>query len=65
MAIDTRDKRGSVINFDASARNVLPNPNGTIDQGDRQQLARKYRGISALVVSNAVRAIISYRRRRV
>ena len=37
MAIDTRRRRGN-------AAGVLPDPDGTIDSGDRAQLGRAYRG---------------------
>ena len=48
MAIDTRDKRASCIGIDGAYRFVLPNPDaGAEDQGDRQQMAFKYRGIAA------------------
>lgn len=43
-AVDTADKRGSVLNMTGS---VLPVPNGGIDAGDRAQLAGVYRGIVA------------------
>ena len=44
MAIDTRDKRGSCIGIDSS---LLPNPDGSLNQGDRQQADYSYRGITA------------------
>jgi len=44
MAIDTRNRRASVIGLDLLALRVLPSPDGTIDAGDRAQLAGKYRG---------------------
>jgi len=48
MAIDTRDKRASCIGLDGPYRFVLPNPDAPAeDQGDRQQMAFKYRGILA------------------
>jgi hypothetical protein len=37
MTVDTRRRRGS-------AAGVLPDPDGTIDAGDRAQLGRAYRG---------------------
>lgn len=46
MAIDTRDKRASTLNFNGCVM-ALPNPDGTIDQGDRQHVSRLYRGIAA------------------
>lgn len=53
MAIDTRDKRASVLGFGLAALVVLPAP-GTIDQPDRQHLAYCYRGIQAGVAQIAV-----------
>ena len=46
MAVDTRDRRASVLGLGLAALLVLPAP-GALDQGDRQQLAYSYRGISA------------------
>lgn len=46
MAIDTRDKRASVIGLDLPSGRVLPLP-GTLDSGDRLHLALLYRGIAA------------------
>ena len=43
MAIDTRDKRASVLGVGLVALLVLPAP-GSLDQPDRQQLAYTYRG---------------------
>ena len=45
MAIDTRDKRGSVIGL--SLVSVLPLADGSIDQADRQQVAHMYIGVLA------------------
>lgn len=52
--MNTRDKRASVLGFGLAALLVLPEP-GTLDQGDRQQVAYSYRGILAteLVVVEA------------
>lgn len=47
MAIDTRNKRASCIGIDGVYRTVYPDPDGTIDQADRQQSAGKYSGILA------------------
>lgn len=47
MAIDTRDKRASVVSFSRPSGLVMPNPDGGLDQGDRQQTAFTYRGIAA------------------
>jgi hypothetical protein len=45
MAVDTRDKRASVLGWGLASLLVLPAP-GALDQGDRQQTAYSYRGIS-------------------
>ncbi len=47
MAVDTRDKRASVLGLALAALVVLPQPAGAIDQADRQQVALCYRGILA------------------
>lgn len=44
--MNTRDKRASVLGLALASLLVLPEP-GTLDQGDRQQLASTYRGIAA------------------
>lgn len=46
MAVDTRDKRASVLGLGLAALLVLPEP-GAIDQPDRQHLAYSYRGVMA------------------
>lgn len=46
MAVDTQDKRASVLGFGLAALLILPAP-GAIDQPDRQQLAYSYRGLTA------------------
>lgn len=46
MAVDSRDKRGSVLGLGLTSLLVLPAP-GTIDQPDRQHVAYSYRGITA------------------
>lgn len=43
MAIDSRDKRMSLIVLDLPGR-VLPSPSGTLNAQDRVQLAGKYSG---------------------
>lgn len=45
--LDTRNKRGSAIGIDFPSVHVYPNPDGTIDQLDRQQISFKYAGIAA------------------
>lgn len=47
MAIDTRNKRGSVLGIDLSFLHIWPNPDGALNQADRQQIAFKYSGILA------------------
>lgn len=46
MALDTRDKRGSAVGVN-SVSPILPNPDGTVDAGDRAQLAQAHRGEQA------------------
>lgn len=48
MAVDTQDKRASVLGLGLAALLVLPSP-GAIDQPDRQHVAYSYRGITAAV----------------
>ena len=45
MAVDSRDKRMSLIGLAAPVPAVLPNPDGAFSQGDRQQLLWGYPGI--------------------
>lgn len=47
MAIDTRAKRLSMMNFvtEAVISDLLPDPDGTIDTGDKQTFLNKYSGI--------------------
>ena len=47
MAFDTENKRRSKASY---YRRLLPIPDGTIDQGDRQHKIWKYRGISASTI---------------
>ena len=47
MAIDTRDKRSSAIHVSLPWRGLLPLPDGSLNQGDRQHTAYMYRGILA------------------
>jgi len=57
MAIDSADKRASVLNDGFCV--ILPIPDGTIDTADRQHLGWVYRGIAAgaSVVSDLIKAI--------
>jgi len=43
MAIDTEDKRMSMLSWHGSRR--IPQPDGSIDQNDKQQLMGRYGGI--------------------
>lgn len=47
MAVDTRNKRASVLGIDLAFLHAWPNPDGAFDQSDRQQIAFKYSGILA------------------
>lgn len=46
MAIDTRNKRMAMISYDLQLGRPLPDPDGTFDAADRQQLIGKYPGIA-------------------
>lgn len=46
MAVDTRDKRFSMIGFMADTPWIMANPDGTIGAGDRAMLLNLYAGIS-------------------
>jgi hypothetical protein len=46
MAIDTLQRRASVIGFDAVFRCVLPSPNTAVTGWDRCQLVGKYIGFT-------------------
>ena len=52
MAIDTRNERASILNY-SLPWGVYPNPDGTLDQADRQQIAALYPGILAQVAALA------------
>ena len=43
MAIDTEDKRMSMLSWHGGRK--IPQPDGTIDQNDRQTLQNRYGGI--------------------
>lgn len=47
MAIDSEDKRRSVLGFGLPYMAVAPNPDGTINAADREHIAGFYRGIAA------------------
>lgn len=46
MAIDTRDKRFSMMGFGAPTPRVLPNPAGTFNAADRAMLLYLYHGLT-------------------
>lgn len=57
MAVDTRNKRFSLLGLAVPILLVLPAPDAAINQADRQQLAYCYAGIAAdspVVVENDV-----------
>jgi len=45
LAVDTRDKRASVIHVGLPWRGLLPLPDGTVDQGDRVHVGLFYRAL--------------------
>lgn len=45
--VDTRNKRASALGFALAALVVLPAPDATVDQADRQHVAFSYAGLSA------------------
>lgn len=45
--MDTRNKRASALGVGLAFALVLPAPDGTVEQADRQQTAYSYAGISA------------------
>src|SRR3990170_313673 len=47
MNLDTREKRASGVHVGLAWRGLLPLPDGTLDQADRQQTAAFYAGIAA------------------
>ena len=50
MAVDTRNKRMSLIGLDSPVPTVLPHPDGDIGTQDRAMLLWLYHGLSLLVV---------------
>ena len=56
MAIDTANKRRSVLANTLPFLVVLPEDDGSMDQGDRQHVAFLYRGILVGVVAAVRRA---------
>lgn len=53
MALDTRNKRSSAIGVSLPWRNMLPDPDGTTTQADRQAVAYLYAGILAATTAPA------------
>ncbi len=53
MAIDTRDRRASVLGLNSSAPRLEQNPSGLIDQAGRQIAGLVYSGILAAVIVTA------------
>jgi hypothetical protein len=49
MAVDTRDKRASMIGLRSATPRLLPNPSGTIGAPARLHLLFLYSGIAAVV----------------
>lgn len=47
MALDTANKRASVLGLIAGLALTLPIPDNVVDQSDRQQVAFSYAGVSA------------------
>lgn len=53
MAVDTRDKRMSMITLCSPVPMVLPNPDGAIGTPDRAMLLWLYHGITLLAITTA------------
>lgn len=51
MAVDTRDKRASVLLVALAFARIWPNPDGAITGTDRQHTSFCYRGISAIAAT--------------
>lgn len=51
MAIDTRDKRASVLGTNNYSVLSLPLADGGLNAGDREHTAALYRGIAAITVT--------------
>ena len=47
MAIDTRNRRASVVGLAMAITLTLPAPDGTVSQADRQHVAVSYSGVKA------------------
>lgn len=65
MAVDTRDKRASVIGLDAPHTHVFPNPDGSLaNANDRGHMAMKYSGIAADPPADVGGIRLVFKRRR-
>lgn len=51
MAIDSRDKRASILMLDLEFGRIWPNPDGALVNQDRQHMGYVYRGISAIAAT--------------
>lgn len=61
MAVDTRNRRASCLNFDFGGGRVFPDPDGSLaNNADRQHVAGKYPGIPAGAPAG-VTGILQYR----
>lgn len=69
MAVDTRNKRSSVLGIGLAAALVFPDPDGALAQADRQQAAYTYAGIdtsaSSALNATARRTLVMARTERV
>ena len=67
MAVDTAEKRFSMLNFgDGATVHLLPEPDGAVDLDDRQHLLDCYSGIAfagGVVIGQAYIPIFRPRRR--
>ena len=61
--LDTREKRASGVHVSLPWRGLLPLPDGTVSQADRQQSATYYAGVLA-VEAEVANYIIPTRRGR-
>ena len=61
MAVDTRNKRASVLGLAMAVTLVLPAPDGALDAEDRQQVALSYASLAAAAVAPGVGYVVSVR----
>lgn len=57
MAVDTRNKRMSLIGFGAPTPRVLPNPDGTVAAADRAMLLYLYAGLDIAAATPIARTL--------